>query len=121
LNYHLCLWMNQRLKSVTLRHLLVKEQKMIGLKFYPDKVIQALIKELPEIKWSNTFQMAFIPNNKINLDLIFNKFKGLPGWTQSIFSAPGQLMKAPIFQLKNTGTELWRQAIENVPKNTCKS
>jgi hypothetical protein len=34
--------MNQRLKSVTLRHLLVKEQKMIGIKFYPDKVIQAL-------------------------------------------------------------------------------
>jgi integrase/recombinase XerD len=67
----------QKLKSVTLRHLLIKEQKMIGLKFYPDKVIQALIKELPGIKWSNTYQMAFLPNNKTNLGLIFNTFRGI--------------------------------------------
>ena len=50
---------------------------MIGLQFYPDKVIQALIKELPNVKWSNTYQMAFLPNNKKNLNLIFNKFRGI--------------------------------------------
>ncbi|MGL1888034.1 MAG: site-specific integrase [Reichenbachiella sp.] len=64
-------------KQITLKHLLIEGKKMIGLKFYPNKVIQALIKELPEVKWSNTYEMPFIINNSTNLDLVFKQFKGV--------------------------------------------
>ncbi len=64
-------------KHITLKHLLIEEQKMIGLQFYPDKVIQALIKELPNPKWSKAYGMAYLRNTKKNLDLIFKKFEGI--------------------------------------------
>ncbi|UTW67723.1 tyrosine-type recombinase/integrase [bacterium SCSIO 12643] len=63
--------------AITLKHLLIENQKQIGLKFYPNKVIQALIKELPNPKWSNEFGMVYILNNKSNLDKIFEKFRGV--------------------------------------------
>ena len=66
-----------KLKLISLKHLLINEQKMIGLQFYPDKVLQALVKELPDVKWSKTFQMAFVPNNKTSLNQIFRVFRGV--------------------------------------------
>lgn len=69
--------MEQKLKPITLKHLLIQEKRMIGLQFYPDKVIHALLKELPGIKWSNEYQMAFLPNTKENLNLIYCKFRGI--------------------------------------------
>ena len=65
------------LKSITLYHLMIKDQKMIGIKFSPDKLIQGLIKSLPGPKWSGQYNMAYIPNTKGNLKIIFNTFKGL--------------------------------------------
>ncbi|WP_108869410.1 site-specific tyrosine recombinase/integron integrase [Aquimarina aquimarini] len=50
---------------------------MIGLQFYPDKVIHALIKELPNPKWSNEFAMVYICYSKENLTTIFEKFRGI--------------------------------------------
>lgn len=64
-------------KQITLKHLLIKNQKCIGIVFYPDKVIQALIKELPNPKWSKEFNMVYLLNNKANLDTIFKTFKGI--------------------------------------------
>ena len=64
-------------KSITLKHLLIDETKHIGIQFHPDKVIHALIKELPNIKWSNDFGMVYLPNNKTNLNLVFEKFRGV--------------------------------------------
>ncbi|MFC5044700.1 site-specific tyrosine recombinase/integron integrase [Aquimarina hainanensis] len=64
-------------KHITLKHLLIHNQKMIGIQFYPDKVIQGLIKELPNPRWSKEFSMVYIVNTKENLDQIFNKFKGV--------------------------------------------
>jgi len=64
-------------KYITLKHLLIRGEKKIGLQFYPDKVIQALIKELPNPKWSNEFSMVYITNTKENLSKVFNKFKGV--------------------------------------------
>lgn len=64
-------------KTISLNHLLIDNKKMIGIKFYPDKVIQALIKDLPNPRWSQKYHMAYIPNIKGNLDLIFSKFKGV--------------------------------------------
>lgn len=64
-------------RSVTLKHLLIKEKRYIGLQFNTDKVIHALVKQLPEVKWSNTYNMAYIVNNKNNLDKIFQIFNGV--------------------------------------------
>lgn len=64
-------------KHITLKHLLIGNQKMIGLQFHPDKVIQALIKELPNPKWSREFAMVYIIHTKENLNHVFEKFRGI--------------------------------------------
>jgi len=64
-------------KQITLKHVVINNQKMIGLRFYPDKVIHALVKELPGIGWSTEYNMACMLNNNKNTDLIFTKFKGV--------------------------------------------
>lgn len=64
-------------RSVTLKHLLIQEKRYIGLQFNTDKVIHALVKQLPEVKWSNSYNMAYIVNNKDNLNKIFEVFKGV--------------------------------------------
>tara|TARA_R110000822_G_scaffold79595_1_gene190257 strand:- start:3611 stop:4702 length:1092 start_codon:yes stop_codon:yes gene_type:complete len=55
---------------------MINNQKMIGIKFAPDKLIQSLIKGLPNPKWSKQYNMAYIPNTKGNLGVVFNTFKG---------------------------------------------
>lgn len=77
--------MNHLQKHITLKHLLVNGEKKIGLQFYPDKVIHALVKELPNPKWSTKFQMAYVANNKENLDLIFRLFKGIAWVNGNLF------------------------------------
>lgn len=67
----------QHTKHITLKHLLIKERQCIGLQFNLDKVIQALIKELPNPKWSKEFGMVYIVNTKSNLNIIFEKFRGV--------------------------------------------
>ena len=64
-------------RSVTLKHLLIKERRYIGLQFNTDKVIHALVKQLPDVKWSNSFNMAYILNTKQNLDELFKIFNGV--------------------------------------------
>ncbi len=56
---------------------MVGETKCIGLQFYPHKVVHALIKELPEPKWSTEHNMVYIKNTPENLRAIFQKFKGV--------------------------------------------
>ncbi len=56
---------------------MINDKKCIGIQFYTDRVIQALIKELPDIKWSNEFNMAYLPNTKLHLDMIFKVFRGV--------------------------------------------
>jgi len=68
--------MNQK-KSITLKHLLINFKKQIGLQFYTDKVIIALTKELPEIKWSDQYGMYYLPNTKQNLNKVFENFRGI--------------------------------------------
>jgi len=67
----------ERKRSITLKHLLINDKKCIGIQFYTDKVIQALLKEIPGIKWSNEFNMAYLPNSKSHLDKIFQIFRGV--------------------------------------------
>ncbi|WP_236631065.1 site-specific tyrosine recombinase/integron integrase [Zobellia sp. OII3] len=65
------------MKSITLYHLMIKNQKMIGIKFSPDKLIQNLIKGLPNPKWSDQHKMVYIRNTKTNLGILFNTFRGV--------------------------------------------
>ena len=64
-------------KSITLKHLLIKQQQCIGFQFNIDKVIEALIKQLPDPRWSKEFNMPYIMNTKSNLSLVFEKFRGV--------------------------------------------
>ncbi|MFV1451177.1 site-specific tyrosine recombinase/integron integrase [Maribacter sp. HS] len=64
-------------RSVILKHLLIQERRYIGLQFNADKVIHALVKQLPDVKWSNSYNMAYILNTKQNLDKIFKIFNGV--------------------------------------------
>ncbi|WP_420322245.1 hypothetical protein [Flagellimonas sp.] len=48
-------------RSITLKHLLVGGKKKIGLQFKSDRVIQALIEQLPHVIWSNDFNMYHLP------------------------------------------------------------
>ncbi|MGB5387820.1 MAG: site-specific tyrosine recombinase/integron integrase [Eudoraea sp.] len=65
------------LKSITLYHLMINNEKMIGIKFSSDKLIQGLIKGLPCPKWSQHYNMTYILNTKKNLKIIFNTFNGV--------------------------------------------
>tara|TARA_B100000809_G_scaffold261477_1_gene310482 strand:+ start:2479 stop:3627 length:1149 start_codon:yes stop_codon:yes gene_type:complete len=67
---------------ITLKHLYINEEKQIGIKFYPNKLVQTVIKGLPDIKWSKNFNMAYVVNNKKNLDHIFDDFRGI-AWINS--------------------------------------
>ncbi|RED96253.1 phage integrase N-terminal SAM-like domain-containing protein, partial [Marinoscillum furvescens] len=64
-------------RQLTLKHLVINNERMIGIKFYPDKVIQALIKTLDNPRWSNAYGMVVLANTPENLNAIFEKFKGV--------------------------------------------
>ena len=64
-------------KYVTLKNLRIGQEKCIGLKFFADKVVQALVNDLPGVKWSEEFNMNYILNTPTNLDLIFKSFRGV--------------------------------------------
>jgi len=67
---------------VTIKHLFINKKKQIGLQFYPSKIVQNIIKGLPDVKWSKEFNMAYVLNTKQNLDLIYDDFRGL-AWINS--------------------------------------
>ncbi len=64
-------------KSITLKHLLINSEKKIGIQFYPDNVIQLVIKNLDNPKWSTKYSMAYVVNTSENLKQIFLGFKGI--------------------------------------------
>lgn len=69
--------MNPANKSITLKHLLIEGKKQIGLKFYPCKVINALIEKLEDCSWSEHFGLHYVPNDKAHLEIIFKTFRGV--------------------------------------------
>jgi len=56
---------------------MIAGQKCIGLKFYQDKVLQALVNELPGVGWSDEFHMNYVPKSPAALDGIFEQFRGV--------------------------------------------
>ncbi len=69
---------------VTLKHIYYQDAKYIGLKFYPDKVIQALVKELPHPRWHAESSCVIVKNTKENLTRIFQTFRGV-AWVNGQF------------------------------------
>lgn len=79
-------------RVITLKHLLISDQKYIGFQYQPDRVIQALLKELPNIKWSREFGLPYIPNTKQNVNLIYQNFRGVV-WVNTNSFFPKRRMK----------------------------
>ena len=71
-------------KSITLKHLRINQKKCIGIQFSTNKIIQALVDNLPDISWSQEFSMHYVSNNKSNLELIFKTFQGI-AWVNGNF------------------------------------
>ncbi|PKD17029.1 hypothetical protein APR41_06225 [Salegentibacter salinarum] len=80
-------------KYITLKNLILDKEKCIGLKFFTDKVVQAMVNYLPEVKWSEKFRMNYILNTPENLELIFKTLRGWPG-SIAIISIPGPVLDA---------------------------
>tara|TARA_R110000764_G_scaffold73763_1_gene150264 strand:- start:47 stop:1174 length:1128 start_codon:yes stop_codon:yes gene_type:complete len=99
------------LKSITLYHLMIKDVKMIGIKFTPDKLIQNLIKGLPDPKWSQQYNMAYIPNTKANLSIVFNTFKGVAWINYNRF-----LSNKPVNTSNETVDVQWFRNRKTVPE-----
>ncbi len=73
-----------KLPAITLRHLLIDDQKCIGLQFFPLKVIHVLVKTLDTPRWSNGYSMVFVKNTPSNVNAIFSTFKGV-AWVNCRF------------------------------------
>ena len=77
--------MNTRsLYKITLKHLFLNNEQQIGLQFYQNKVLNTMVKGLPNIKWSSEYNMAYISNKKQNIGLLFNTFRGV-AWIDGKF------------------------------------
>lgn len=64
-------------RNLTLKHLVIDGQRMIGLKYYPNRIIQALVDQLPGIQWSEQYGMAYLKNTPYHLNQIFEQLKGV--------------------------------------------
>jgi len=64
-------------RRITLKNLFIDDQRQIGLQFYPDHLLQALVKTLPDVQWSQQFGMVYLINTPSNLDLLFKTFSGV--------------------------------------------
>ena len=93
-----CTSMTHLTKSITLKHLLIHFKKQIGLQFYADRTTLALAKGLPEIQWSDEYNMYYVLNTKENLSTIFNTFRGIVWINCSHFfsNRPVRLSNEPV-------------------------
>lgn len=78
-------------KSITLKHLRIDNEKKIGLQFYPNLVIQNILKTIPELKYSKEFCMYYLPNENHFVKQLYSLLKGI-AWVngQYFFNQPRQ-------------------------------
>jgi integrase/recombinase XerD len=69
--------MKNNFGHITLKHLMVKGQKQIGLQLSNNSAIRTIIESQNVYHWNETFNMYAAPNTKDNLNLVFNSFKGI--------------------------------------------
>lgn len=100
----------KQLKSISLRHLLINEEKQIGIQFLPDKIIQNFIKTLPDPKWSNHFGMVYIKNTPKNLSLIYLTFKGV-AWVDGKYFFLNRPLLNPVVEKKQFSIPQFRKRV----------
>ena len=67
----------EKRQTIILRHYFISGERCIGILFYPNKVLQALVKELPGVSWSKQQQVIYVPNTPEHLNSIYEKFRGV--------------------------------------------
>lgn len=70
--------------SITLKHLLIADQKAIGIQYSPNKLVQMCLDSIPGLQFSEEFGMHYLSNNPENINLVFNKFRGI-AWVNGNF------------------------------------
>ena len=78
--------------NITMIHLLINEQKYIGLKFYPNQAIEKLLKATKQVSWNKEFNLFCLLNNSVNIQLVFNLFKGI-AWVNGSHFFEGKKQK----------------------------
>lgn len=84
--------MSNSFTNITLKHLLVKDQKFIGLQFHPNPTIERLAQSIPDCRWIEEYNMHALPNTKANFNLIFETFRGL-AWINGTHFFRGKVIK----------------------------
>ena len=64
-------------RTIHLRHLFIDKKKVIGIRYFTDRDVQALVEKLPDVGWSEQYGMAYLPNKPANLAKIFETFRGV--------------------------------------------
>lgn len=107
--------MSESFGNITLKHLLINEQKHIGLQFHPNKQIENIVSRLPDCTWNEHFRMYSIPNSKDNFNLIFDTFRGIAWINGTHFFSGRKQMK------KNEGINLdsYRKRTTKINYRTC--
>lgn len=67
--------MNKEQKHISLKHLVIENQRQIGISFHTDKVLESLVLRLPQVAWSEQYGMYYISNYPRNFHLILRTFK----------------------------------------------
>lgn len=66
-----------KLPIITLRNLMIDGQKCIGLQHYPLRVIDLIINNLDQVRYSDEYRMRYVPNTEANLKVIMESFRGI--------------------------------------------
>ncbi len=69
---------------------------MIGLQYLTDKVIDALLQEMKGLKWSDTYNMFYVPNTKSNLNQLYKLFRGVAWLNMHYFFTNKTLHKGEV-------------------------
>ena len=69
--------MTTTLPIITLRHLMMDGNPLIGMQFYPNKVVEALVATLTAVNWSEEHRMHHVPNSPEGLTELFRTFRGI--------------------------------------------
>lgn len=77
------------MKRVTLKNIIINQEKHIALVFNQDKVVHALVKGLKGVKWSEDEQLYTLPKSKTNLNRIFKALKGV-AWVDLKYFYPNR-------------------------------
>lgn len=78
--------------NITLKHLLINNQKYIGLQFHPNTAVEKIIQAHDEFIWNTKYTMYCTPNTKENFNLIFSAFKGI-AWINGTHFFQGKVRK----------------------------